>query len=55
MEALVLKEQACIFTPYLIATIEDSFNRLIFPSVEREIRAALTETAEETRDQSVWA
>ena len=47
MEALVLKEQACIFTPYLIATIEDSFNRLIFPSIEREIRAALTETAEE--------
>ncbi|HHT49125.1 MAG TPA: RNA-binding transcriptional accessory protein [Firmicutes bacterium] len=47
LEALVLKNKASIFTSYLKATIEDSFNRLIFPSIEREIRTALTEKAEE--------
>ncbi|HHW11882.1 MAG TPA: RNA-binding transcriptional accessory protein [Firmicutes bacterium] len=47
LEELVLKNRASIFTPHLIATIEDSFDRLLFPSIEREIRAALTETAEE--------
>ncbi|NLC53488.1 MAG: RNA-binding transcriptional accessory protein [Firmicutes bacterium] len=47
MEELVLKNRTSIFTPALIATVEDSFNRLIFPSIEREIRNALTETAEE--------
>lgn len=32
--------------PFLTAAIEDSYNRLIEPSVEREIRSALTEKAE---------
>ncbi|NLY91470.1 MAG: RNA-binding transcriptional accessory protein [Firmicutes bacterium] len=47
VEALLLKNKACIFTPYLQMALEDSFNRLLFPSIEREIRAELTETAEE--------
>ncbi len=32
---------------YLQAAIEDAYKRLIFPSIEREIRNELTETAEE--------
>ena len=36
-----------ITIPYLKASIEDSFKRLIFPSIEREIRTTLTEKAEE--------
>ena len=35
------------FTEYLKATVEDSFKRLIEPSVDREIRSDLTEKAEE--------
>ena len=35
------------YAPYLIETIQDSFKRLIEPSVEREIRSDLTEKAEE--------
>ncbi|EYE89893.1 hypothetical protein Q428_00820, partial [Fervidicella metallireducens AeB] len=34
-------------TSYLLETIKDSYNRLIAPSVEREIRNELTEKAEE--------
>lgn len=33
--------------PYLEDSIQDSYKRLIFPSIEREIRADLTERAEE--------
>ncbi len=47
LEALVLKGNTSIFTSYLKATVADSLDRLILPSIEREIRAALTETAEE--------
>src|SRR5699024_11174408 len=36
-----------ITIPYLKVSIEDSFKRLIFPSIEREIRTTLTEKAEE--------
>lgn len=35
------------FTPMIKATIEDSFKRLIEPSIDREIRSDLTEKAEE--------
>ena len=35
------------FTEYLKATVDDSFKRLIEPSVDREIRSDLTEKAEE--------
>ena len=34
-------------TPYVRAASEDSYDRLIFPSLEREIRHLLTETASE--------
>jgi uncharacterized protein len=47
IETLVLKDNANIFTSYLKTTVADSLNRLILPSIEREIRAALTENAEE--------
>lgn len=33
--------------PILLAVVEDSYKRLIWPAVEREIRSALTEKAEE--------
>jgi protein Tex len=35
-----------VFKDILTETIEDSFTRLIFPSIEKEIRNMLTETAE---------
>ncbi|MFC4766873.1 Tex family protein [Effusibacillus consociatus] len=34
-------------TPYLIEAIQDAYKRLIAPAVEREVRAILTEKAEE--------
>jgi uncharacterized protein len=34
-------------TPLLKAVIEDAYNRLIAPAIEREIRSSLTETAED--------
>jgi len=47
LERLVVKNTASIFTEYLHKAVEDSFSRLIWPSIEREIRANLTEKAEE--------
>ncbi len=43
----VVTNEKAITTPYLKSSIEDSFKRLIFPSIEREVRTALTERAEE--------
>jgi len=50
-EAVALMHRA-VFRPrwqsvYLQAALEDAYKRLIFPSVEREIRSELTEAAEE--------
>ncbi len=42
-----ISNQRSIFKDYLDRTIDDSYKRLIAPSIEREIRAALTERAEE--------
>ncbi len=42
-----ISNQRNIFKDYLDRTIDDSYKRLIAPSIEREIRAALTERAEE--------
>ncbi|HHW57489.1 MAG TPA: RNA-binding transcriptional accessory protein [Clostridia bacterium] len=39
--------KASIFAEYYIKAIEDSYKRLIAPSIEREIRNSLTEKAEE--------
>lgn len=36
----------CIFTDELRAALEDGENRLLFPALEREVRAQLTENAE---------
>ncbi|SJZ58734.1 Tex family protein [Garciella nitratireducens] len=42
---VIINEKA-ITTPYLFEAIEDSYHRLIAPSIEREIRNILTERAE---------
>ena len=34
-------------TPYLTACIEDSYDRLIAPAIEREIRSTLTDNAQD--------
>ena len=47
MQKDIIKDFNSQFAPYLIDTIQDSFKRLIEPSVEREIRSDLTEKAEE--------
>lgn len=47
IEDLYLKNPKSIFTEYLRAAIADSFQRLIFPSIQREVRSALTEKADE--------
>lgn len=41
-----IRSPKCIFTDLLTDTIADSYKRLIAPSVEREMRAMLTERAE---------
>ncbi len=43
----VVKNPKAITTPLLIAALEDSYKRLISPSIDREVRSMLTERAEE--------
>lgn len=43
----LIRNENFIGLSYLIESIEDSYKRLIFPSIEREIRTFLTENAEE--------
>ncbi|WP_078543043.1 Tex family protein [Litchfieldia alkalitelluris] len=43
----VIKIEHSPVTPYIIEVLEDSYKRLIEPSVEREIRKELTEKAED--------
>ncbi|SDJ93377.1 Tex family protein [Natronincola ferrireducens] len=43
----LLKTKDSITTPYVATALEDAYKRLIGPSIEREIRAMLTEKAEE--------
>ncbi len=43
----VTKNRSSLFKDELIAAINDSYKRLISPSIEREIRAILTEKSEE--------
>ena len=45
--ARTVKQPACASTAFVQAATEDAYDRLIAPSIEREIRAALTETASE--------
>ncbi|HKL40958.1 MAG TPA: Tex family protein [Clostridia bacterium] len=42
----VITNEASIFHELLKETVQDSYKRLIFPSIEREIRSILTESAE---------
>ena len=43
----VVKKEDSFVTPYVKEAIEDSIDRLIHPSIEREIRSSLTEKAED--------
>ena len=43
----VVKEERCASTEFVRAAAEDAYDRLIAPSIEREVRGALTDTANE--------
>src|SRR5699024_1062168 len=43
---VVIKEDMSIFTPHLQDAVEDAYKRLLFPSLERELRNDLTERAD---------
>lgn len=47
MKEDMIKNNKTITTIYLEKAIEDGYKRLIYPSIEREIRSSLTERAEE--------
>lgn len=47
LDKQVLKGKQTTARPYIEATIDDAYKRLIQPSIEREIRKELTEKAEE--------
>lgn len=44
---LIITNKKSVFTSELEEAISDGYKRLLFPSLERELRSALTETAEE--------
>ncbi|MDD3383741.1 MAG: Tex family protein [Bacilli bacterium] len=47
MKRKIIKKIGCISNKYVIEAIEDTYKRLLFPSIEREIRNLLTSRAEE--------
>ena len=47
LNQMVLTNQKSIFASDLEEAINDGYKRLLFPSLERELRTAITETAEE--------
>lgn len=47
LNSKVIKNEESFATPIVKDAIVDSFNRLIFPSIEREVRSELTEGAED--------
>ena len=47
LAAHVIKNKESEATPYLMSTIRDSYDRLIFPAIEREIRSDLFDEASE--------
>ena len=55
IEKDIIKDYNSQYAPILVETIQDSYTRLIEPSIEREIRSDLTERAEEqeSRQQTV--
>jgi uncharacterized protein len=46
IDDIVITNDMSIFTPYLQDAVEDAYKRLLFPSLERELRNELTETAD---------
>src|SRR5699024_11474101 len=46
IDDVVIKEDMSIFTPHLQDAVEDAYKRLLFPSLERELRNDLTERAD---------
>ncbi len=47
LDDVVITNDMSIFTPYLQDAVEDSYKRLLIPSLERELRNELTEMADE--------
>lgn len=47
LEKMTIKEENPITTPILQEVVDDSYERLIAPAIEREIRSELTEKAED--------
>jgi uncharacterized protein len=47
LNALIVTNRKSLFTADLEAAVADGYKRLFFPSLERELRATVTETAEE--------
>ncbi|MCG2590585.1 Tex family protein [Rhodohalobacter sulfatireducens] len=47
LDDVVIENDLSIFTPYLQDAVEDAYKRLLFPSLERELRNELTEQADE--------
>ena len=47
IDDVVITNDLSIFTPYLQDAVEDAYKRLLFPSLERELRNELTEQADE--------
>ena len=48
LEEKIIKNNQSFVVDYIKEAIEDSYKRLIFPSIEREIRSDLTEKADES-------
>lgn len=47
IDDVVITNDLSIFTPFLQDAVEDAYKRLLFPSLERELRNELTEKADE--------
>ncbi len=47
INSVMITNEACVSADIIKEACEDAYNRLIFPSIEREIRNDLTETASE--------
>jgi len=47
IDDVVIKNDLSIFTPQLQDAVEDAYKRLLFPSLERELRNKLTEKADQ--------
>ncbi|TNE72409.1 RNA-binding transcriptional accessory protein [bacterium] len=47
MDEYIVKDEDSVFTDYLLDATEDAYKRLLFPSLERELRNELTELADQ--------